>query len=117
MHADATTGRKNMEIEYDSANMEVDVVGSKADTSISPDGQWAALHLTRNANSIIAGDKTASDFDVSGIKITGTVDIRLKPGENTSGFDFNFIQLAANLHAESGFWGRVSSDGFMNVNR
>jgi hypothetical protein len=56
-----------MDIDYNSANITVDIAGSAPDTDISPDGQWAVLHLSRNADPIIAGDRTASDADVSAI--------------------------------------------------
>jgi hypothetical protein len=96
--------------------MKVDVEGSKPDTDISPDGQWAVLHLTRNADPIIAGDKTKQDFEVSGINISGTVDVHLRQGETVQNTEFHFIQLAADMHWQASFWGRTSNDGFMTFN-
>ena len=52
-----------MDIDFKSAKMAVDITGSAPDTDISPDGRWAILHLTRNANLIVAHNQQASDAD------------------------------------------------------
>ena len=106
-----------MDIDYNSANMAVDIDGSAPDTDISPDKQWAVLHLSRNANPIIAGDRTASDADISAINISGTVDVYHSPaGDISKLWEFRFIQLARLSVVYALYAGRTPKDGFISIN-
>jgi hypothetical protein len=108
-----------MEIDHKSANTVVDVAGSAPDTDISPNKQWAVLHLTRNADPIIARDRPATGADMSAINISGTVDVHHRPAEDiskSSEFRFGFIQLARHTVEYALFAGRKSRDGFISIN-
>ena len=100
-----------MEIDFKSAKITVDIKVSKAGTGISPDRKLAVLHLTRNADPIIAGDETASDVDASAINIRASVDVHLSPGDqfspgdNISNLKFRFIQLALHMQGYTGWAG------------
>jgi hypothetical protein len=105
-----------MEIDYNSAKITVDINGSAPGSDISPDGQWAALHLTRNAERYIAGDKTATDAELSAINITGSVDVHHRSAEDIlRTTQFRFVQLAFESVSYALYAGRTSRDGFLSL--
>jgi hypothetical protein len=106
-----------MDIDFKSARMNVDIAGSAPNTDISDDGQSAVLHLTRNADPIIAKNKRASDSQISAINISGSVDVRHGAKEDVSkSAEFHFIQLAAHMCAYVSYAGRTSRDGAVELN-
>jgi len=105
-----------MDADLDSAKITVYREGAIPDTDISPDGRWAVLHLTRNAEPIITGRSITSEEDASAVNISGSVDVRLGPRENISNWSFHFIQLVKLNIAQAVYAGRTSEDGSMAVN-
>jgi hypothetical protein len=104
-----------MEIDFKSAKMAVDITGSAPDTDISPDGQWAILHLTRNADPIVAHNRPASDADMSAINIAGTVEVHHSPSEDLTKSEFRIIQLACETANYALYVGRTSREGLISI--
>ena len=105
-----------MDIDHKSAKLKVDIAGSEPDTDISADGRWAFLHLKRNADLIVGGNRRASDADKSAIGITGEVEVKHSASEDLSKCDSRFIQLACPSINYALYAGPTSRDGFLSIN-
>jgi len=60
-----------MKIDFNTANINVDITGSAPATDISSDRKFAVLHLTRNSDPVIDANPRASESDMSAIKYSG----------------------------------------------
>jgi hypothetical protein len=100
-------------IDFKSAAIKVDTSGAANAVSLgsTPTNKVAICHLTRGASI------TGSGFNFGpAIRMVGTVDLLLGPGDSQSGWDFNFLQFG-NLMVRSALWGgRTPSEGSVAIN-
>jgi hypothetical protein len=106
-----------MKIDFNTANINVDITGSAPATEISSDRKWAVLHLTRNSEPVIDAHPRATDVDKSAINISGSVDVHHNPGDDISQLgEFRFIQLACIVGDYALYAGATPTDGFVSYN-